>query len=119
MKYQILFLWKNKKNETIYMKCQIVFWGKNKKNISKCLLLKILPRALSVKILVDAIFNYFLCYSLGLGVLCELFLGDDKHEMSESMSLFLGTSKERKRYTFIDSLLHYSSIAKSSNHSSR
>ena len=30
------------------MKCQILFSGKNKKNISKCRLLKILPRVLSV-----------------------------------------------------------------------
>ena len=30
------------------MQCQILFSGKNKKNISKCRLLKILPRALSV-----------------------------------------------------------------------
>ena len=32
------------------MKCQILFSGKNKKNISKCRLLKILPRVLSVKL---------------------------------------------------------------------
>ena len=31
------------------MKCQILFSGKNKKNISKCRLLKILPRVLSIK----------------------------------------------------------------------
>ena len=31
------------------MKCLILFSGKNKKNISKCRLLKILPRVLSVK----------------------------------------------------------------------
>ena len=31
------------------MKCQILFPGKNKKNISKCRLLEILPRVLSVK----------------------------------------------------------------------
>ena len=31
------------------MKCQILFSEKNKKNISKCRLLKILPRVLSVK----------------------------------------------------------------------
>ena len=31
------------------MKCHILFSGKNKKNISKCHLLKILPRVLSVK----------------------------------------------------------------------
>ena len=35
--------------ETICMKCQNLFSGKNKKNISKCRLLKILPRVLSVK----------------------------------------------------------------------
>ena len=34
---------------SICMKCQILFSGKNKKNISKCRLLKILPRVLSVK----------------------------------------------------------------------
>ena len=33
------------------MQCQILFSGKNKKNISKCRLLKILPRVLSVKAL--------------------------------------------------------------------
>ena len=32
------------------MKCQILFSGKNKKNISKCRLLKILPRVLSVSV---------------------------------------------------------------------
>ena len=32
------------------MKCQILFSGKNKKNISKCRLLKILPRVLSIKL---------------------------------------------------------------------
>ena len=32
------------------MKCQILFSGKNKKNISKCRLLKILPRVLSVNL---------------------------------------------------------------------
>ena len=37
-----------RKRETICMKCQILFSGKNKKNISKCRLLKILPRVLSV-----------------------------------------------------------------------
>ena len=31
------------------MKCHILFSGKNKKNISKCRLLKILPRVLRVK----------------------------------------------------------------------
>ena len=31
------------------MQCQILFSGKNKKNISKCRLLIILPRVLSVK----------------------------------------------------------------------
>ena len=31
------------------MKCQILFSGTNKKNISKCRLLKILPRVLSVR----------------------------------------------------------------------
>ena len=33
---------------TICMKCQNLFSGKNKKNILKCLLLKLLPRVLSV-----------------------------------------------------------------------
>ena len=32
------------------MKCHILFSEKNKKNISKCRLLKILPRVLSVKV---------------------------------------------------------------------
>ena len=40
----------NPAKETVCMKCQILFSGKNKKNISKCRLLKILPRVLSVKI---------------------------------------------------------------------
>ena len=34
------------------MKCQILFSGKNKKNISKCRLLKFLPRVLRVKVIV-------------------------------------------------------------------
>ena len=34
----------------ICMKCQILFSGKNKKNISKCCLLKILPRVLSIRV---------------------------------------------------------------------
>ena len=38
------------------MKCQILFSGKNKKNISKCRLLKVLPRVLSIK-----------CFSLSTG----------------------------------------------------
>ena len=41
------------------MKCQILFSGKNKKNISKCRLLKILPRVLSVKQVQQSI-NYLL-----------------------------------------------------------
>ena len=44
------------------MKCQILFSGKNKKNISKCRLLKILPRVLSVKrwcVLYMPIFHVF------------------------------------------------------------
>ena len=52
MKCQILFSGKNKKNISKCrllkilprVKCQILFSGKNKKNISKCRLLKILPR---------------------------------------------------------------------------
>ena len=39
------------------MKCQILFSGKNKKNISKCRLLKILPRVLSVKFQYLALLN--------------------------------------------------------------
>ena len=45
------------------MKCHILFSEKNKKNISKCRLLKILPRVLSVKAPVttaaDNILNIF------------------------------------------------------------
>ena len=44
------------------MKCHILFSEKNKKNISKCRLLKILPRVLSVKApgtaAADTIFMY-------------------------------------------------------------
>ena len=35
------------------MKCQSQFPGKNKKNISKCCILKFLPRVLSVKICLE------------------------------------------------------------------
>ena len=35
------------------MKCHILFSGKNKKNISKYRLLKILPRVLSVKLMMQ------------------------------------------------------------------
>ena len=41
------------------MKCQILFSGKNKKNISKCRLLKILPRVLSVKHLISSRYGQF------------------------------------------------------------
>ena len=37
------------------MKCHILFSEKNKKNISKCHLLKILPRVLSFKALQDKV----------------------------------------------------------------
>ena len=37
------------------MKDQILFSGKNKKNISKCRLLKILPRVQSLKAVLDII----------------------------------------------------------------
>ena len=40
------------------MKCQILFSGKNKKNISKCYLLKILPRVLSVKCTSLSLFSF-------------------------------------------------------------
>ena len=43
------------------MKCQILFSGKNKKNISKCRLLKILPRVLSVK---GEFRDFFLLYHI-------------------------------------------------------
>ena len=48
------------------MKCHILFFGKNKKNISKCRLLKILPRVLSVKgeILVKINARIGCCYHL-------------------------------------------------------
>ena len=39
------------------MKCQILFSGKNKKNISKCRLLKILLRVLSVNIFQKVVFR--------------------------------------------------------------
>ena len=57
------------------MKCQILFSGKNRKNISKCRLLKILLRVLSVKIaifgrwassLVYLLINFFQSYMLPL-----------------------------------------------------
>ena len=48
------------------MKCQILFSGKNKKNISKCRLLKILPRVLSVKLirddLISTYMSVYLCF---------------------------------------------------------
>ena len=43
------------------MKCQILFSGKNKKNISKCRLLKILPRVLSVNYIC---LSFPLCWGL-------------------------------------------------------
>ena len=36
--------------ETICIKYQILFSGKNKKNISKCHLLEVLPRVISMKV---------------------------------------------------------------------
>ena len=56
------------------MQCQILFSGKNKKNISKCRLLKILPRVLSVKKILDSLFLF--CAKSGHFTLdfCEIFL---------------------------------------------
>ena len=48
------------------MKCQILFPGKNKKNISKCCLLKILPRVLSFKQKLDLSWQTFLVTELEL-----------------------------------------------------
>ena len=62
------------------MKCQILFSGKNKKNISKCRLLKILPRVLSVKKLpCQKTLTEYLCSCVRvnvkyLGVLSDTFL---------------------------------------------
>ena len=42
------------------MKCQILFSGKNKKNISKCRLLKFLPRVLRVNLFSMAIVNAYM-----------------------------------------------------------
>ena len=39
------------------MKGQILFSGKNKKNILKCRPLKILPRVLSIKVILDKIID--------------------------------------------------------------
>ena len=48
--------------ETICMKCQILISGKNKKNISKCRLLKILPRVLSVNFALNYMeFSHTIC----------------------------------------------------------
>ena len=41
--------WEKQEKSTVYIKCQILFSGKNKKSMSKCCLLKILPRVLSLK----------------------------------------------------------------------
>ena len=49
MKESTLFATHPAYEETICMKCQMLFSGKNKKNISKCHLLKILPRVLDAK----------------------------------------------------------------------
>ena len=48
------------------MKCHILFPGKNKKNISKCHLLKILPRVLSVNM-----------SSVDANSICDVNLGDN------------------------------------------
>ena len=45
--------------DTVCMKCQILSYGKNKKNISKCRLLKILPRVLSVKVACSWFFSLY------------------------------------------------------------
>ena len=50
------------------MKCQILFSGKNKKNISKCYLLKILPRGLSIKVTVNNLsVQLLLCLEMIVG----------------------------------------------------
>ena len=48
--------------ETICMKCQNLFLGKIRKYISKCRLLKFLPRMLSAK----SLLNLYLCHSSAL-----------------------------------------------------
>ena len=55
-----LYLSKLSLFETICMKCQNLFSGKNKKNISKCHLLKSLPRLLCIKLVLynPTSFNY-------------------------------------------------------------
>ena len=72
------------------MKCQNLFSGKNKKNISKCRLLKILPRVLSVKVPITTaaddilkyiffffFFFFFLKNKIRPGISCS-----NSHEMS-------------------------------------
>ena len=52
------------------MKCQILFSGKNKTNISKCRLLKILPRVLSVNLFSMArVITIFTLFTLYIGIL--------------------------------------------------
>ena len=60
--------------ETICMKCQILFSRKNKKNISKCCLLKILPRVPPVVVSADdKLIKFFLFFQkTGFGISCKL-----------------------------------------------
>ena len=58
------------------MKCQILFSGKNKKNISICHLLKILPRVLSIKVLItitpnDTLKLFIFSEKIQLNISCE------------------------------------------------
>ena len=76
--------------ETVCMKCQILFSGKNNKNISKCRLLKISPRVLSVKALskiaANNILNLLLLFFRENKIwhfMWIIFLVDDLHELAE------------------------------------
>ena len=87
------------------MKCQILFSGKNKKNISKCRLLKILPRVLSVKsihfnvfctlgkITADDILKYFSLFSQQTGIDISCKLSPSEAICMKCLILFLGKIK--------------------------
>ena len=75
------------------MKCQILFSGKNKKNISKCRLLKFLPRVLRVNFVLMSCFRVIELGFQRTGSVLQnsaekaYFLGNNLHRMSKAYVL--------------------------------
>ena len=81
------------------MKCQILFSGKNKKNISKCRLLKILPRVLSVKTDFKLHPDYCAISIIAIFILFHLFIFFYYFDSLERKAKFLHADNEDSEQT--------------------